>query len=250
LFREHVNKEYYLFQGYSEEPYNNHIDPTSNGFSVAVLNAALKTSNLTLGGINAISWITAAFDKANSVAISSNNYANAVGVSANAYALSIVTPAFDKANGAVQTGFVTIVANGTSVVADSNNDSLTITQADGIRIVGNATTDEITIGLNQTGVTAATYGAADRVGTFTVDQFGRITSASNATISIAASAITSGILTVPRGGTGVGTFTENGILFGNTTGALQVTAAGTEGQVLQASASGVPQFGMLDGGSF
>lgn len=250
LFREHVNKEYYLFQGYNEEPYNNHIDVTANGFSVAVLNADLKTSNLTLGGINAISWITAAFDKANAVAISANSHANAVGVSANAYALSIVTPAFDKANGAVQTGFVTIVANGTSIVADSNNDSLSIVQSDGIKIVGNATSDEITIGLLATGVTAATYGGADTVGTFTVDQFGRITSAANASIAISAAAITSGTLTVPRGGTGVGTFTENGILFGNTAGALKVTAAGTEGQVLQASATGVPQFGMLDGGSF
>lgn len=250
LFREHVNKEYYLFQGYTEEPYNNHIDTTANGFSIAVLNATVRTSNLILGGVNAITWIASTFDKVNAVATSANSYAASVGVSANAYAASIVAPAFDKANGAVQTGFVTIVANGTSIVADSNNDSLSIVQSDGIKILGNATSDEITIGLLPTGVSATTYGGADTVGTFTVDQFGRITSAANASIAISASAITSGILTVPRGGTGVSTFTENGILFGNTAGALKVTAAGTEGQVLQASATGVPQFGMLDGGSF
>ena len=34
------------------------------------------------------------------------------------------------------------------------------------------------------------------------------------------------------------------------TAAVKVTAAGTEGQVLQASAAGVPSFGMLDGGTF
>jgi hypothetical protein len=45
-------------------------------------------------------------------------------------------------------------------------------------------------------------------------------------------------------------FTSNGILYGNTTGSLKVTAAGTEGQVLQASAAGIPSFGMLDGGIF
>ena len=41
-------------------------------------------------------------------------------------------------------------------------------------------------------------------------------------------------LVVADGGTGAGTFTSKGILYGNGTGALQVTAAGSEGQVLQA----------------
>jgi hypothetical protein len=62
--------------------------------------------------------------------------------------------------------------------------------------------------------------------------------------------ISTGVVKVPFGGTGLTTFTQNGILFGNTAGDLKVTAAGTEGQVLQASAIGVPSFGMLDGGSF
>lgn len=57
-------------------------------------------------------------------------------------------------------------------------------------------------------------------------------------------------LAVTHGGTGVGTFTSKGILFGNGTGALQVTAAGTEGKVLQAGSGGTPEFGDLDGGSF
>ena len=57
-------------------------------------------------------------------------------------------------------------------------------------------------------------------------------------------------ITVGNGGTGVGTFTTNGILYGNTTGSLKVTAAGTEGQVLQAGAGGVPVFAGLDGGSY
>ena len=276
LYREHLDKMYYLFNGYDAEPINNHIGALSNNMTLAVLNADLRTSNLTLGGQNAISWITAAFDKANAanvlayntgiganayataVGAGSNNYllaviagANtAVGTGANAYAAALVGPAFNKANGAVQSGFVTISANGTSIVADSNNDTLTITTANGISIVGNATTDTIDFGLTTTGVTATTYGGAATVGRFTVDQFGRLTSAGNVAIAIDASAITSGILSVPRGGTGVGTFTSNGVLYGDGTNALKVTSAGTEGQVLQASAAGVPQFGMLDGGSF
>ena len=65
-----------------------------------------------------------------------------------------------------------------------------------------------------------------------------------------ASYLSTGTVSVDRGGTGVGTFTLNGILYGNTTGPLKVTSAGLEGEVLQANALGVPTFGMLDGGSF
>ncbi|MFH1047631.1 MAG: hypothetical protein V1738_04980 [Patescibacteria group bacterium] len=46
-------------------------------------------------------------------------------------------------------------------------------------------------------------------------------------------------LSVAQGGTGVGTFTSNGVLYGNGTGAIQVTAAGTNGDVLTVS-GGVP----------
>jgi len=56
-------------------------------------------------------------------------------------------------------------------------------------------------------------------------------------------------ITVPYGGTGATTFTANGILYGDGTNPLKVTAAGTDGQVLQ-SDQGLPKFAMLDGGSF
>ena len=57
-------------------------------------------------------------------------------------------------------------------------------------------------------------------------------------------------ITVPYGGTGQTSFTTNGMIYGGGSGALNITAAGTDGQVLQASSSGVPQFAMLDGGTF
>lgn len=68
--------------------------------------------------------------------------------------------------------------------------------------------------------------------------------------------ITGGVITgitdlaVADGGTGASTFTANGVIFGNGTSALQVTAAGTEGLVLQANSSGAPEFASLDGGTF
>ena len=239
IFRDATVKEYFVFDGYDKEPIPNHIDTSANGFSLAVLNATIRTSNLILGGANAITTI-------NNIGAASNAWANSVGAGANAY----TALAFNKANAAVQTGFVTISAGGTSLVADSNTDTLTITSANGVTIVGDAGADSMVLGLSPTGVTATSYGGSATVGTFVVNEWGRITSAGNTAIAIDAAAITSGILSVPRGGTGVGTFTSNGILFGNTAGSLKVTAAGTEGQVLQASAAGIPSFGMLDGGTF
>ncbi|MCX6766644.1 MAG: tail fiber domain-containing protein, partial [Candidatus Moranbacteria bacterium] len=47
-------------------------------------------------------------------------------------------------------------------------------------------------------------------------------------------------LSVARGGTGAGSFTQYGVIYGNATGTLQATAAGTDGQVLKVSAGGAP----------
>lgn len=66
------------------------------------------------------------------------------------------------------------------------------------------------------------------------------------TVSALASAIT-----VANGGTGAATFTANGVMFGNGTSALGVTAAGTAGQALLSGGSGAaPSFGNIDGGTY
>lgn len=49
-------------------------------------------------------------------------------------------------------------------------------------------------------------------------------------------------LAVSYGGTGKTTLTTNGILYGNGTSALNVTAAGSQGQILSPNSSGVPSF--------
>ena len=58
-------------------------------------------------------------------------------------------------------------------------------------------------------------------------------------------------ITVADGGTGASTFTANGVIFGNGTSALGVTATGTAGQVLVSGGSGAaPSFSNIDGGTF
>lgn len=57
-------------------------------------------------------------------------------------------------------------------------------------------------------------------------------------------------LAVADGGTGASTFTTNGVLYGNGTGAIQATAAGTDTYILK-SASGVPTWSnVIDGGTY
>ncbi len=77
-----------------------------------------------------------------------------------------------------------------------------------------------------------------------------ITANSSYSVSVVANTITlSTALGVPSGGTGRQSFTTAGVIYGNGTGALQVTAAGANGDVLQVI-NNLPTFGTLDGGTF
>ena len=58
-------------------------------------------------------------------------------------------------------------------------------------------------------------------------------------------------ISVADGGTGVSTFTTNGVLYGNGASAIQVTSAGTSGQFLSVTAEGVPVYtATIDGGTY
>lgn len=57
-------------------------------------------------------------------------------------------------------------------------------------------------------------------------------------------------IAVADGGTGAGTFTTNGILYGNGTSALQATAAGTTGYFLYSNAGTPDWTNVIDGGTY
>ena len=87
------------------------------------------------------------------------------------------------------TGFRFNVApdTGTSQIIDMGS-TLSILGGTGIGSVGSAT-DTITLNLDNTAVTAGSYGAANTVATFTVDAQGRLTAAADVTIDITASQV-------------------------------------------------------------
>jgi hypothetical protein len=93
-------------------------------------------------------------------------------------------------NSAISTSFT--VAGDTGSETISGGDTLTIAGGTGLTSVASGT-DTVTLNLDNTAVTPSTYGGAASTTVFTVDQQGRLTAASNVTISIPSSAINTDI---------------------------------------------------------
>jgi hypothetical protein len=276
IFRDATVKEYFVFDSYDKEPVPNHIDTSANGFSLAVLNATIRTSNLILGGANAILTIASVGTSANAFAAATiagantavgagaNAYATAVGAGSNNYLLAVISGAntavgaganayTDSAVSSAGTGannylLAVIAGANTAVGAGANNYLLSVIAGANTAVGAGANSYATAVGTaantnaaNASYLSTGTVPSAQISGSYTgITGLGTInTGVWNGTA-----------ITVPYGGTGQTTFTNHGVLFGNGTGALGVTLAGTDGQVLQSSATGVPSFGMLDGGTF
>ena len=132
-------------------------------------------------------------------------------VSAGSYGSASAIPTFTvDAQGRLTAAGTASISTSFTVDADEG-DNLTISGGDTFVIVGGtgltsvaSATDTLTLNLDNTAVTPASYGSASSVGTFTVDAQGRLTAAASTTIEIALGTNTSGsyVATI-TGGTGV-----------------------------------------------
>lgn len=89
-----------------------------------------------------------------------------------------------------------------------------------------------TFNIANTGVTSGSYGGAATALTLNINAQGQITSATDVSIAISASQVTSGTLSAVRGGTGIGSFSVGDLLFANTTTTLDKLTVGANGYVL------------------
>jgi hypothetical protein len=252
----------------------------NNSITVALdtANAAFAAANSGAGQAGAYNHANAAFDTANSavaVNLTQNNsitasfaHANAAFAAANTSAAAEALVFNTVGDGTTKTfnlGFTPVSDGSASVVSidgiiqyegtwsiTTGNTSINFSDAPGngerIRVLAYTSVNPYVLG--PTGVTAGSYGNANTIAVFTTAANGQLTFATNTAIAIGTSQITSGTLGVERGGTGAGTFTTNGVLLGQGTGAFQTASSSTEGHVLTINASGVPTFEMVSGGTF
>jgi hypothetical protein len=149
-------------------------------------------------------------------------------VTAGSYGSASAIPTFTvDAQGRLTAAGTASISTSFTVDADSG-DNLTISGGDTFTIVGGtgltstaSATDTLTLDLDNTAVSAGSFGSATAVSTFTVDAQGRLTAAGTATIAIPASAVTDfNEAAQDAVGNAVGT----GLTYTDSTGAISVTA--------------------------
>jgi len=119
------------------------------------------------------------------IAVTANTF-DAFGAAASAQSAAQTFATNLVAN--VATAFEVAGDSGTSKTITSGSDTLSIFGGTGLTSV-TSNTDTITLNLDSTAVSAASYGSASSVGTFTVDAQGRLTAAANSAIAITASQV-------------------------------------------------------------
>lgn len=260
VIRHAGTKEFYIFDNYLGEPVNNVIDLANNDFRTANVNAGyfkgnliattVSSGSLTLstaldvpsGGTGASSFSAGQIligDGTSSIKQLANVTAVNSTLTTNSTVANLTTDVYGRV-----TSFTTQAISGLTVGQGGTGQS---SFTSGAILVGDGSGALQTLS-NTTFVASGTGASNSTITSVTVDAYGRFTAATFSAISG---------LTVGQGGTGVSSFTTNGITYGNGSGPMQVTAAaGTSdqtfsNQILTVTDAGVPVWSTtLDGGQF
>ena len=249
FIRDHGTKEWQLFEGYTPEiGANNDININDPSFKIATLNANVHSTKILIKGIDLLPYVNIAFNTANAAFDSANNI-NGVNLTQN----NSIAAAFIAANSAdayANSAFLAAnIADSKAVSAGSYANSAFI-HSNSAFILANGTAVIANTDVTNISVSAGHFGGPAAVTAFKLEANGRISSANTLAISIDASAVTTGILDVARGGTGAGSFTTNGVLLGQGNSSFTTASSSTEGHLLTINASGMPTFAHLQGGTF
>jgi hypothetical protein len=205
---------------------------TTGSFSGNVSVGNLSTSG-TVTASNANVTNTLAFGSLSDGAITITGFVDEDNMTSDSNVL-IPTQQSVKAYVDSQLGATNLDIAGDSGTASVDLDSQTLTIAGGTGLTSGVSSQTITLNLDNTAVTAATYGAANSVATFTVDAQGRLTNAITSAISITNSQVSdfnAGVDARVSGGVGL-TYTAGVLDLDNT-----AVSAGVYG-----SATNIPQF--------
>ena len=262
-------KEWLFFQGYTPEVGSNNIiniaDPSfayANVYALTFKGNVIST-RATVGTLTLTNALTVPNGGTGATTLGAGqiligngtgaitaiaNVGTAGTYGSNAYHPVITTDAYGRVTAVTNTAIqldASAITTGTLGVPRGGTGAATFTS--GAILIGSGTGALSTLA-NSTYTVTGTPAANNTVTSMTVDSYGRVTAKTYAAISG---------LTVGQGGTGVATFTTNGITYGNGTGPLQVTAAaGTadqtwSNQILTTTNAGVPVWSnALDGGQF
>jgi hypothetical protein len=265
--RKYNTGNFYAFYNYTPEPDNNVIDITDASFRKANIIANFTGGNVSGlltaigvsdGGTGATTFTSGQIVVGNGTgALQSIANVGTAGTYANAsYVPVITTDVYGRVSSITNTAIAiaaSAITSGTLPIARGGTNQTSFTT--GQRVIFDGTS--LASLANTTTTVTGGLSVANTITSLTVNSYGDITAYTGAAIAIDTSQITSGTLGVTRGGTGAATFTTNGMIFGNGTGALQVTAAaGTSdqtwsAQLLTVNGSGTPVWTTtLNGGTF
>ena len=242
-------------------------DPTANTVSYDASNRATLDANLTGGTVSGLSSDIAVADGGTGAGsftaggIIMGNGTGALSVLANStYTLtgglavantisSLTVDAYGRLTAATGSAIAigaSQITSGTLPIARGGTNQTSFTAGQRLVYDGTSLASQANTSTTVTGGLAA----ANTITSLTYNSYGELTAFTGSAIAIDTSQITSGTLTTVRGGTGLSSFTAQGVFYASSTSVIAQATSATEGHILTINASGVPTFSHLSGGTF